>query len=222
MNILRGKSIRQLVANFRNEYLTHGLDESRMAGNPIEQFETWFHEAVKAKLPEPNAMHLATVSPQGAPSGRFMLLKGFDDQGFQFYTHYNSRKGDELAENPQAAITFLWMELFRSVRIEGSIAPLPASQSDEYFQSRPRSSQLGAWASAQSRPLTSRAELDQRFRELEKKFEGQPIPRPATWGGYLLTPVRIEFWQGRASRLHDRIVYTREAEASWKRERLNP
>ena len=222
MNILRGKSIRQLVANFRNEYISDGLDESRMAGDPIEQFEAWFKEAVKARIPEPNAMHLATATAQAAPSGRVMLLKGFDDQGFQFYTHYNSRKGQELVENPQAAITFLWLELFRSVRIEGTIAQLPASQSDEYFQSRPRSSQLGAWASAQSQPLASRADLDQRFREMEKKFEGQTIPRPATWGGYALLPSVIEFWQGRASRLHDRIVYTKETEGVWKRERRNP
>ncbi|MFN5169424.1 MAG: pyridoxamine 5'-phosphate oxidase [Cyclobacteriaceae bacterium] len=222
MNIIRGKSIRQLVANFRNEYLAHGLDESRMAADPLEQFEAWFKEAVKAKIPEPNAMHLATATPQGAPSGRVMLLKGFDEQGFHFYTHYNSRKGNELAENPQGAITFLWLELFRSVRIEGHIAPLSAGQSDEYFQSRPRSSQLGAWASAQSRPLASRQELDQRFHELERKFEGQPIPRPATWGGYVLAPGVMEFWQGRASRLHDRIVYNRTEEGKWQRQRLNP
>lgn len=222
MNIIGNKSIRQLVANFRNEYLEHGIDEHRMLQNPIDQFEVWFKEAVKAKLPEPNALHLSTATPDGKPSGRVMLLKGFDEKGFVFFTNYQSRKGLELETNQHAAITFLWLELIRSVRIEGVVSKVSDEESDNYFQSRPRKSQIGAWVSEQSTPLHSRNELEERFKEAEKLFKGKSIQRPPHWGGYCLKPSRIEFWQGRASRLHDRILYTLEENGVWNRQRLFP
>lgn len=221
MNIFRRKSLRQLVANFRNEYVSHGLDEQTLKPNPIDQFDDWFQDAVKNKLPEPNALHLATVNSEGKPSGRIMLLKGYDDSGFVFFTNYESRKGSELNGNHHAAITFLWLELFRQVRMEGVVSKVSERESDEYFHSRPRSSQLGALVSAQSKVLTSRAELDQQYADAEKKFSGQEIPRPAYWGGYRLKPERMEFWQGRASRLHDRILYSLNADR-WVKQRLYP
>jgi pyridoxamine 5'-phosphate oxidase len=222
MNIFRNKSLRQLVANFRNEYLSHGIDEHSLAANPIEQFDAWFQDAVKSKIPEPNALHLATATIEGKPSGRVMLLKGYDEKGFVFFTNYNSRKGRELSDNQYAAITFLWLELFRSVRIEGTVSKVSAEESDAYFQSRPRTSQLGAWVSEQSKHLHNRKELDARYKEIEKLFEGKPIARPAHWGGFCLKPNHIEFWQGRASRLHDRVVYTLYENGAWNRERLYP
>jgi pyridoxamine 5'-phosphate oxidase len=222
MNVIRNKSLRQLVANFRNEYLEHGIDEHRMLENPIDQFEVWFHEAVKNKLPEPNALHLVTATTDGKPSGRVMLLKGYDENGFIFFTNYQSRKGQELDWNQHAAITFLWLELIRSVRIEGIVSKVSEAESDEYFQSRPRKSQIGAWVSEQSNHLHNRKDLDERFKETEKLFKGKPIARPPHWGGYRLKPHHIEFWQGRASRLHDRILYTLEENGVWNRQRLFP
>lgn len=222
MNIFRSKSLRQLLANFRNEYISNGMDENRLAVNPIDQFEIWFQEAVKGKVPEPNAMHLATTTSDGKPSGRVMLLKGFDDSGFVFFSNYKSRKGNELNSNPNAAITFLWLELFRQVRIEGSISKISEADSEAYFQSRPRNSQLSAYVSEQSEPLSSRKELEDRFQKANKALSDKPVPRPAHWGGYCLKPNRIEFWQGRASRLHDRIHYSLQADGLWIRERLFP
>ena len=217
----RKKSFRQLVSNFRNEYISKGIDETDLKSNPIDQFEDWFNEAVNNKLREPNVMYLSTVSADGKPSGRVMLLKGFDERGFIFYTNYESRKAVELAQNNFAAITFLWPELYKQVRIEGTVQPVSPIESDTYFSSRPRGSQLGAWISAQSKPIADRSELDKKETELEKQFEGKPIPRPENWGGYCLTPVNMEFWLGRANRLHDRILYKLENEI-WTKQRLSP
>lgn len=216
------KSLRQLVANFRNEYISRGISEKDVDNNPIIQFEKWFEEAVKNKVNEPNAMHLATVNKEGKPSGRVMLLKGFDERGFTFFTNYESRKGKELTENSFAAITFLWLELYRQVRIEGLVKKISEKESDEYFYSRPRGSQIGAWASAQSNLLISREELDNKTKELETKFKNNPIPRPPHWGGFCLSPNLIEFWQGRASRLHDRIRYELQQDGNWLIQRLSP
>jgi pyridoxamine 5'-phosphate oxidase len=219
---LQNKSLRQLVANFRNEYLSNGLDEKDMADDPILQFENWFEDAVKNKVNEPNVMHLSTATADGRPSGRIMLLKGFDENGFVFYTNYDSRKGSELRNNKFASMTFLWLELYRQVRIEGTVTPLSAKDSDEYFHSRPRGSQIGAFASAQSHVLASREELEKIADEAEERFKDQPIPRPDNWGGFCLKPDYVEFWQGRANRLHDRIKYSLEADGKWSMQRLYP
>ena len=221
MNIFRNKSLRQLVANFRNEYLSNGINEDELV-NPIDQFENWFQEAVKSKVPEPNAMHLATATHDGKPSGRVILLKGFDQSGFVFFSNYQSRKGHELTDNPHAAMTFLWLALFRQVRIEGIVSKISEAESEAYFRSRARNSQLGAWASDQSKTLRNRQELEDRFCDAEKLFDSKPVARPPHWGGYCLKPTRIEFWQGRAGRIHDRIEYTLQAEGFWKKQRLFP
>ncbi len=219
---IQKKPLRQLVANFRNEYITNGIDESKLSSNPILQFEKWFEEAVHAKVNEPNIMHLATANKKGEVSCRAVLLKGFDENGFVFYTNYHSNKAADLEENNRAAITFLWMELFRQVRIEGKVQRVSSEDSDIYFASRPRQSQVGAIASAQSSVLKTRAELEQKYKMLEEQFKGNPIPRPQNWGGYCLVPQKIEFWQGRASRLHDRILYTKDESGNWIICRLFP
>ncbi len=216
------KSLRQLVANFRNEYISNGLDENDMAADPIIQFENWFEDAVKNKVNEPNVMHLSTAASDGRPSGRIMLLKGFDESGFVFYTNYDSRKGKELRNNSYASMTFLWLELYRQVRIEGTVSYLSAEQSDEYFHSRPRGSQIGAFASAQSQILSNREQLEKIADEVEVRFKDMTIPRPENWGGVCLKPEFIEFWQGRANRLHDRIKYSLDAEGKWSMQRLYP
>lgn len=217
----KNKSIRQLVANFRTEYISDGIDEKSMGDDPILQFEIWFNEAVKNKIPEPNIMHLSTVSTDCKPSGRVLLLKGFDEKGFVFYTNYDSRKGNELEVNNSAAMTFLWFELYRQVRIEGTVEKISADESDKYFHSRPRGSQISAVASSQSSIIENRNILEKRVNELEKEFDKKPVPRPENWGGYCLSPVSLEFWQGRASRLHDRILYTL-IDNGWTKKRLAP
>ena len=222
MNIFRNKSLRQLVANFRNEYISQGIDENRLAINPIDQFEIWFQEAVKSKVPEPNAMHLATATTNGKPSGRIMLLKGFDESGFTFFSNYESRKGNELDDNPYASITFLWLELVRQVRIEGTVSRISEAESELYFQSRPHTSQISACVSEQSRYLHNREELEDRFQKTSKFFSGKTVVRPTHWGGYCLKPSCIEFWQGRAGRLHDRIQYNIQNDGFWKKQRLFP
>jgi pyridoxamine 5'-phosphate oxidase len=209
------------VARLRKEYTRSGLKESDAAPDPIEQFRRWFDEALTADLHEPNAMTLATATPDGRPSARIVLLKGFDEQGFVFYTNYEGRKGGELVANPRAAMVFYWGELERQVRIEGQVSRVPDEDSDAYFEGRPRGSQLGAWASEQSRPVRDRGALQERLRELEAEYEGREVPRPPFWGGYRVKPETIEFWQGRENRLHDRLVY-RYSDGLWRRERLQP
>lgn len=221
-NHFQTKSIRQLVSNFRNEYISNGINEADLKSNPIDQFENWFNEAVNNKLNEPNVMHLSTATADGKPSGRIMLLKGFDERGFIFFTNYDSRKGKELTENSFAAMTFLWLELYKQVRIEGTVQAVSTIESDNYFNSRPRGSQISAWVSSQSKPITDRTELEKKVDEIEKQFQGNPVPRPDHWGGFCLSPVLIEFWQGRANRLHDRIQYKLEKNNSWTKQRLSP
>jgi pyridoxamine 5'-phosphate oxidase len=189
--------------------------------DPIAQFRDWFESAREAGVRFPETMTLATVSADGAPSARMVLLKGVDEDGFVFFTGYESRKGGELAENPRAALVFYWQPLGRQVRVEGTVERVAAAESDEYFASRPRGSQLAAWASEQSRPLASREALEQRYAELEAEHEGRDVPRPDRWGGYRLRPEAIEFWQHRDNRLHERVRYTRARE-SWVSDLLSP
>jgi pyridoxamine 5'-phosphate oxidase len=190
--------------------------------DPIRQFHLWFDHAVKAEELDPDAMALSTASSDGRVSSRIVLLKGCSERGFVFYTNYESRKSSELSENSWAALTFFWRVLRRQVRIEGRVERVSAEESAEYFATRPRGSQIGAWASPQSREIASREELDQRVAELERRFQDGPIPCPPNWGGFLLRPVRIEFWQGRENRLHDRIVYTLQTDESWRISQLAP
>ncbi|BAY12452.1 pyridoxamine 5'-phosphate oxidase [Calothrix sp. NIES-2098] len=212
----------QPIADLRKDYTLQDLSESEVDLNPFIQFKQWFEQALSAQLPEPNAMTIATATPDGKPSARMVLLKDFDERGFVFFTNYNSRKGQELAENPQAALVFWWAELERQVRITGRVEKVSEPESDRYFYSRPENSRLGAWASNQSEVLASREELELRLQELQHKYENQEIPRPAHWGGLRVIPTEIEFWQGRSSRLHDRLLYTRLDNDSWQIERLSP
>ncbi|MDX2133993.1 MAG: pyridoxamine 5'-phosphate oxidase [Saprospiraceae bacterium] len=210
------------IADLRRSYSLETLSEHNVPDNPFQQFTHWFEEALRAHLYEPNAMALATANAQGAPSVRMVLLKGFDESGMVFYTNYESRKGGELDENPQAALLFWWAELERQVRIEGRISRVDPEESLAYFQSRPRESQLGAWASPQSRPIAAREVIEQNMAELESRFADQEaLPLPPNWGGFRLVPAVFEFWQGRENRLHDRIVYTR-TDAGWHTGRIAP
>ena len=209
------------VASLRKDYGQASLDDADVLDDPIAQFTRWFDEALKAEVNEPNAMNVATVDAAGKPSSRIVLIKQFDRRGFTWFTNYTSRKGVELAANPHAAILFFWSELERQVRIEGRVERVDAQESVSYFHSRPLKSRLAALASAQSAPIASRAALEQNYDAVAGQFGDQP-PRPADWGGYRLVPEYIEFWQGRRSRFHDRIVYTRQADGSWTRQRLQP
>lgn len=201
--------------------VTGGLSELEAADDPIEQFRVWYGEAEASGLLLPESMSLATATRDGAPSVRMVLLKGVDDRGFRFFTNYESRKAGELDTNGRAAVCFHWSVLERQVRVEGAIERLSRDESEAYFHSRPRGSQIGAWASAQSHPLGARRELEERVREYEDRFKGGPVPLPEYWGGYLLRPTLIEFWQGRASRLHDRLVYV-SGDGGWSVTRLQP
>ncbi|MFQ5807291.1 MAG: pyridoxamine 5'-phosphate oxidase [Phycisphaerae bacterium] len=210
------------VTGIRREHAHRGLIESEAAPDPLKQFDSWFDAAVKDGLPDPSAMALATVDTDGRPSVRMVLLKGFGPRGFIFYTNYESRKGRELTENPHVAACFWWDALDRQVRIEGNVEQLSPEESDTYFQTRPRESQLAAWASKQSVTLTDRAELERQFGELEARYNDAPVPRPPRWGGYRIRPTAIEFWQGRQQRLHDRLRYRRGEDGKWVLERLSP
>jgi len=209
------------ISNLRSEYGRAELSEQDVAHDPIEQFARWFDQATAAGARDVNAMSLATASPDGRPSNRIVLLKEFDASGFVFYTNYHSRKGHELMANPLACALFFWVELERQVRIEGSVCRIPAEQSDRYFAQRPLEARLGAWASPQSEVIADRAELEVRLAEARARFAQADPPRPPHWGGYRIAPTSIEFWQGRASRLHDRLLYVREA-GGWRRSRLAP
>jgi pyridoxamine 5'-phosphate oxidase len=210
------------IADLRREYSLEGLREEDSSPNPFQQFESWFRDAMAAEVLETNAMTLATATGDGRPSARIVLLKGFDDDGFVFYTNYESRKGRELDENPHAMLLFYWPELTRQVRIEGCVARVSREESDAYFQSRGELSRLGAWASRQSEVISGREVLDHRMSELIAEYQGRGIPIPPYWGGYRLTPSSFEFWHGRPSRLHDRLYYTRQDDDSWHISRLSP
>lgn len=232
------------LADFREDYRRDALDRAALEANPVAQFETWFRAAAgeqsisrwrkigialyklwsalgNHRPADINAMTLATVDGDGKPSTRTVLLKSVDERGFIFFTNYDSRKGRELAANPNAALTFFWPELERQVCVAGTVSKLPTAESEAYFKSRPRGSQIGAWSSNQSEAIPDRAVLETKWRELEKKYP-HDVPLPPNWGGFILKPERIEFWQGRPSRLHDRFSYTRQADGTWKIERLAP
>ena len=206
----------------RTEYALATLIEERADPDPIGQFRTWFEEAMAAGVPEPHAMTLATATPDGRPSARIVLLRSFDERGFAFFTNYESRKGRELAANPMAALVFFWAGLERQVRIEGRVGTVDQTESDAYFRDRPRGSRLGAWASPQSEVIPDRGAIERRMAEFEAGFSDGEVPRPPHWGGFRLVPDVVEFWQGRPSRLHDRLRYRRREGGSWLVERLAP
>jgi pyridoxamine 5'-phosphate oxidase len=210
------------IADLRKDYSSQILRETDIELNPIDQFQKWWNEAVNSQLDEVNAMTLATASSDGIPSARIMLLKDFNQNGFVFFTNYKSYKAMHLEENPKACLLFFWKELERQVRITGLVKRIPEKDSDEYFYSRPVGSQVGAWASNQSQVIESREWLENRYLQLTEEFKQKELKRPPHWGGYIVTPVIIEFWQGRPSRLHDRIQYSLEEDGSWKIERLSP
>ena len=233
------------IADIRREYNLTGLRREDLAPEPLAQFKLWFDQATGARASgrvlkflvrtykallglknveqiDVNAMTLATVDKEGRPSARMVLLKGVDERGFIFFTNYQSRKARELAENPHASLVFYWPELERQVCVAGTVSKVPSAESDAYFRSRPRGSRLAAWASNQSEAVPNRAKLEERWAEFERKFPEPGVPRPPHWGGYVLAPERVEFWQGRPNRLHDRFVYTRQADQKWNVERLTP
>jgi len=209
------------IADIRMDYMLAALDEETAGTDPIAFFSKWFKDAESARITEINAMTLATADAQNRPHARIVLLKGLDDRGFVFFTNYDSAKGQHIAENPNVSLLFFWKELERQVRIDGRIEKVPAEESDIYFHSRPAGSRLGAWASPQSREIPHRNILDLNYSKYEAEFSGIQIPRPAHWGGYIVIPERIEFWQGRSSRMHDRILFKRNGSA-WHRSRLAP
>jgi pyridoxamine 5'-phosphate oxidase len=214
-------AIRPEVADLRRDYTLEALVEAHANPDPFGQFQHWFEAAVQAELPEPNAMTLATIDAEGFPAARIVLLKDFDPRGFVLFTNYNSHKGQELSQNPKAALVFLWAELERQVRIQGTVEKITSEESDSYFYSRPHNSRLGAWASNQSEVIPNREVLDRQLEALKAEYEGKEVPRPPHWGGFRVKPQTIEFWQGRTSRLHDRLRY-RLTEGVWAIDRLSP
>ncbi len=212
-----------MLSNLREDYKSEILEIKDLEENPFSQFHHWFQDALKAGVREPNAMTLSTCSPEGRPSARVVLLKDYSEAGFTFFTNYESRKGRELSANPYAALVFLWLDLQRQVRVEGRVEKIDPAESESYFQSRPRGSQMGAWASPQSQVLGSRDDLEKKVREVEAQFAtAEKLPLPDFWGGYILKPEMIEFWQGQSSRLHDRMRYTLKQDGSWQIDRLAP
>lgn len=210
------------LTNLRGKYTTKGLDIKDLDQNPLKQFELWFNQAIEAKLTEPNAFSLATVGIEMMPSIRTVLLKIFDEKGFVFFTNYESKKAVQISQNPKAAALFTWLDLERQVKIEGSVEKISKTESLKYFLSRPKGSQLGAWVSQQSQVISSRSLLEQKFDEMKRKFVKGEIPFPSFWGGYIIKPIRIEFWQGGEDRLHDRFLYELQDDKSWKISRLAP
>ncbi len=233
------------IADLRKEYNLAGLRRADLEADPVAQFSRWFEQATGARAsgrirklivtvyksilsffgaetPDVNAMTLATADKEGRPSARIVLLKGVDERGFIFFTNYDSRKGHELTENPRGALVFYWPDLERQVCVAGDVARLPEAESEAYFKSRPRGSRIGAWASKQSEVVVDRGELERQWQQLETQYPGQQVPKPPFWGGYILSPTRVEFWQGRPNRLHDRFRYTRQPDKSWLIERLSP
>jgi len=212
---------KKIIQDLRRNYKLKSLDQKEVNENPFEQFSVWFEEAMKSQLPEPNAMILATADKQGKPSARALLLKGFDENGFIFYTNYESRKGKELEENNRASILFFWAELERQIRLEGKVRKITPEESKKYFDTRPYKSRIGAWASNQSEVIESRFVIVKKFLKYFAKFHSSEIPLPPYWGGYILEPDSFEFWQGRANRLHDRVRYRKDG-INWIIERLSP
>ena len=211
------------IADIRRDYMLQSFDEADAATLPFTQFTAWWDEAIKASIDEVNAMTLATLSNEGKPAARIVLLKGYTEEGFVFFTNYNSNKGQEMANNHHVSLLFFWKELERQVRIEGVVQKISAEESDAYFLSRPAGSRIGAWVSPQSQVIPNRTFLEENFKQVSEKYSNEAfIPRPAHWGGYIVRPEAMEFWQGRSSRLHDRLKYTIHQAGNWKRERLAP
>ena len=219
---MRQKNSMSTLSDLRREYASRALTEAEADADPIRQFSAWFEEALKSQLLDVNAMTLATATAAGEPAARTVLLKGVDADGFVFYTNYDSAKGRDLAENPRACLLLFWGELERQVRITGSVSKTTIAESDAYFHSRPVESQISAAISDQSRPIAGRGPLEKRYAEFAAKYAGAIVPLPASWGGYRVKPESIEFWQGRKSRLHDRLLYSRQPDGSWSRTRLEP
>jgi pyridoxamine 5'-phosphate oxidase len=211
-----------VISDLRREYASRALGEADTDPNPIAQFRLWFDEAVRSEILDVNAMSLATATPSGEPAVRTVLLKHIDDEGFVFFTQYDSPKGRDLAQNPRAALLFYWAPLERQVRISGSVARVAREVSEAYFATRPVESQWGAWAARQSSEIPTRDALEQQYAAIKQRFVNQPVPCPPDWGGYRVTPDRIEFWQGRPGRLHDRLLYTRQQDGTWTRIRIAP
>lgn len=214
--------LRKEIASIRYDYVQMALNEENVLPDPMSQFELWFQQALSAEITEVNAMTLATVREDGFPNARIVLLKGLDSRGFHFYTNYLSQKGRELEENGKASLVFFWKELERQVRIVGTVEQLNPQESDEYFDSRPESSRIGAWTSPQSEVIPNRQWLEDMETKMKEKFQEEPIVRPSHWGGYVVQPITVEFWQGRSSRLHDRIQYQLNSENQWNIVRLAP
>lgn len=210
------------LADIRKEYTQGRLDETTCADNPLVQFHAWFEQYRDSNPPEPTIMTVASVDEQGQPWQRILLLKGYDEHGFVFFTNFNSNKGQQLQANHKASLHFFWIEMERQIQIQGEVEKISRQQAEQYFHSRPRESQLGAWASAQSQPLDNRQQLEDQFADVSRRYEGQQVPLPEYWGGFRLKPQRMEFWQGGAHRLHDRVEYLRQTEDEWCKQRLNP